>query len=108
MVDDASEYGTLMVDGEGRLLGFAEKSGGSGLVSAGVYVFRRGLFANTPRGNNSLELDFVPALLHSGRSVGVLAADDFIDIGTPARLSAARDFVRRHRAWLVGPEVGAI
>jgi NDP-sugar pyrophosphorylase family protein len=93
-VPDASRYGTVKVDGAGRIAGFSEKGGKMepGLINAGVYIFSPAIFDRIPQGEASLEREVFPNILDSG----VYAMEHggmFIDIGVPedyARAQAAR------------------
>jgi NDP-sugar pyrophosphorylase family protein len=83
-VDNASRYGTVQVRADGRVLGFAEKTGtqASGLINAGIYIFSPGVLARIPEGPASLERDVFPQILEHG--VYALKQEGlFIDIGTP-------------------------
>ena len=83
-VDNASRYGTVQVRADGRVLGFAEKTGtqASGLINAGIYIFSPGILARIPEGPASLERDVFPQILEHG--VYALKQEGlFIDIGTP-------------------------
>lgn len=63
-VADASRFGTLNMGEDGRLLGFAEKHPGAGLVNGGVYLFRRAAVARFPAKRPlSFEYDVFPALV---------------------------------------------
>jgi NDP-sugar pyrophosphorylase family protein len=94
-VSNAARFGTVQMDAEGRVTGFAEKTGHEipGLVNAGVYVFDQTLLEQIPEGPTSLEREVFPGLL----SRGVYALEQhgmFIDIGTPedyARAQQLRD-----------------
>jgi len=85
-------YGTVQLDTEGRVSGFAEKGSGDpqGYVNAGIYVFDRRIFEHIPKGPSSLERDIFPKLLTHGiyasRQRGV-----FIDIGTPEDYARAQE-----------------
>jgi len=90
-VEDASRYGTVCVEGSGRVRGFAEKTGDEapGLVNGGVYVFSHAVLEHIPEGPASLERDVFPRLLEQG----VYAQEQhgmFIDIGTPADYARAQ------------------
>jgi D-glycero-alpha-D-manno-heptose 1-phosphate guanylyltransferase len=90
-VDDTSRYGTVEVDSDGRVRGFAEKTGSgmAGFVNAGVYVFSHPIFQYIPDGPASLERDVFPRLLDQG----VFALEQhgiFIDIGTPTDYARAQ------------------
>ncbi|MEJ6021473.1 sugar phosphate nucleotidyltransferase [Ramlibacter sp. PS4R-6] len=102
-VDDASRYGSLAVDAQARLKGFAEKraGAGAGLVNAGVYLFSRAAVdAFPPRRPLSFETDVFPALLGEGRPVQVVAAAcPFLDIGTEASMAQAGRFITDNRHW---------
>lgn len=89
-------YGTVQVNGQGRVSGFAEKteSDPQGLVNAGIYVFNRWIFEHIPEGPSSLEKDIFPRIL----SHGVYALEQkgvFIDIGTPEDYARAQELSER-------------
>jgi NDP-sugar pyrophosphorylase family protein len=89
-------YGTVRVDSDGRVSGFAEKidSDPSGFVNAGVYVFNRRIFDHIPEGPASLEKDIFPQLLRHG----IYALEQhgvFIDIGTPEDYARAQALSER-------------
>jgi len=90
-VEDTGRYGTVNVDPEGRVRGFAEKTGNeiAGLVNGGVYVFNQSVFQYIPDGPASLERNVFPRLLDQG----VYALEQhgiFIDIGTPTDYARAQ------------------
>jgi D-glycero-alpha-D-manno-heptose 1-phosphate guanylyltransferase len=91
-VENASRYGRVHVEADGRVVAFAEKSdnNAAGLVNAGVYLFRSDVVRHLPAGSSSLERDVFPQLL----SHGVYAQEQhglFIDIGTPADYARAQE-----------------
>jgi NDP-sugar pyrophosphorylase family protein len=94
-VENASRYGTVDADANGRVTGFAEKSGreAPGLVNGGIYVFNHSVLQHIPEGQVSLERDVFPRLLDQG----VYAQEQhgkFIDIGTPADYARAQELLR--------------
>jgi D-glycero-alpha-D-manno-heptose 1-phosphate guanylyltransferase len=95
-MEDASRYGTLSTDGNGRLRGFSEKRPGYGLINAGVYILRRRLLARFPAQSPlSMETEVFPALLDGGAYLeAVPVSGAFLDIGTPESLAQAESFVR--------------
>ena len=98
-VADTSRYGSLKVDGDGRLEGFAEKVPGQGLINGGLYLFRRDLLRrHFPPGKYSIEMDIFPRLIRAGAQLKVVSRHDapFIDIGTPETVSQAEEFVTQH------------
>jgi NDP-sugar pyrophosphorylase family protein len=102
-VEDAARYGTLTLDADGRLLEFAEKRSGAGIVNAGVYLLRRSLLEPFARGQRlSMEQDVLPALIAQGAQLACEVAENapFLDIGTPESVQQADDFVRRNMAGL--------
>jgi NDP-sugar pyrophosphorylase family protein len=95
-VQNSSRYGTVQVEVDDRVLGFAEKTGDSvpGIINAGVYVFGSAIFAQIPEGPASLERDVFPNLLE----LGVYAFEQrrlFIDIGTPDDYGRAKEMYDR-------------
>ncbi|MGA9416121.1 MAG: nucleotidyltransferase family protein [Terriglobales bacterium] len=105
-VKNASRYGTVEVDADKRVMGFAEKAGSDrpGLVNGGVYVFNRAVFEYIPEAPASLERDVFPRLL----SHGVYALEQrgmFIDIGTPEDYARAQELCERlYKAALLQPQ----
>jgi len=98
-MDDAARYGTLTLDADGRLVKFAEKRPGAGIINAGVYLLRRSLLEPFPRGQRaSMEEVVLPALISQGAHLSCEIAENapFLDIGTPQSVIQAEDFVRRH------------
>ncbi len=83
-VSDASRYGTVQIDSMSKILSFQEKTGivASGLINAGVYVFRSDIFETIPKGPSSLERDVFPRVIDQG-AYAFLVESTFIDIGTP-------------------------
>jgi D-glycero-alpha-D-manno-heptose 1-phosphate guanylyltransferase len=95
-VENASRFGTVLVESDGRVAGFTEKSGSElpGLINGGVYVFKHSVFEYFPEGPASLERDVFPRLL----SRGVYALEQrgiFIDIGTPEDYAKAQQICDR-------------
>jgi D-glycero-alpha-D-manno-heptose 1-phosphate guanylyltransferase len=96
-VDDAERYGSLEADASGRLMRFAEKRPGRGLVNAGVYMLRKSVLASFDEDRRplSIELDLFPAMLAAGANLRIFADNaEFLDIGTEATLPLAEAFVR--------------
>ncbi len=102
-------YGTVQIEESGRVRGFLEKTAApsTGLVNAGVYIFKRSVLDYIPEGPGSLERDIFPKLI----GMGVQALEQkgvFIDIGTPedyARAQALCD--RLYQAASVKPRHNA-
>ena len=95
-VENASRYGTMAVEPDGRVERFTEKSGSKlpGLINGGVYVFNRSALEYFPEGPASLERDVFPRLL----AHGVYALEQrgmFIDIGTPEDYARAQQICDR-------------
>ena len=97
---DASRYGVVEIDGI-RVTRFRERPerAGGGLVSAGVYFFRRAL-ADDLAPRCSLEAEVLPALAGRKRLLGVTFDRYFIDIGVPDSFARAQHEVplQRRRA----------
>ncbi|MCG6552618.1 MAG: nucleotidyltransferase family protein [Candidatus Magnetominusculus sp. LBB02] len=94
-MSDASRYGRVVLDSEGRVMSFQEKSQHSadGLINAGVYVFKRGLFGGYGEGAViSLERELLPPLC--GQNLrGYVYSGRFIDIGVPKTYNVAGDYL---------------
>jgi len=95
-VQDASRYGTLVTGQDHELLGFEEKRPGSGVINAGMYLFRHSALEQFPARNPlSFELDVFPALAERHVSLRVFVAPGpFLDIGTPESLQQAETFIQ--------------
>lgn len=98
-VEDASRYGSLDCDAQGRILGFREKSvtTGGGLINAGVYVMEpRVLDLIAATGPVSLEQDVLPSLIKAGERLWTVElGGQFFDIGTPASYAEFSVFLQR-------------
>lgn len=82
-VDNAGRYGSVGMDGTGRITGFHEKKGaGPGYINCGAYIAHRGLLDRMPDGRFSFETDLLPHILDLGIS-GFVSRGFFIDIGIP-------------------------
>jgi D,D-heptose 1,7-bisphosphate phosphatase len=94
---DASRYGAVEI-ANGRLTRFRGRPehSGSGLVSAGVYVFRRALIDRLDS-RCSLEEDVFPVLAHEQKLLAVPGEAYFIDIGVPDAYSRAQREVPQQR-----------
>jgi D,D-heptose 1,7-bisphosphate phosphatase len=87
---DAARFGAVDLVGD-RIVGFAERppQSGPGLVSGGVYAFRKAIVdCLGPR--CSLERDVFPQLAEAGRLLGARYDGYFIDIGVSDDLARAR------------------
>jgi D-glycero-alpha-D-manno-heptose 1-phosphate guanylyltransferase len=98
IVADASRYGSLVTNGDGDLVRFAEKKPGAGVISAGVYLLRHSLIDKFPPGSPlSFELDVFPGLLSRGARLKVVETNaPFLDIGTEETLAKAENFIRQN------------
>ena len=94
---DASRYGVVEIE-SGRLTRFRGRPehSGNGLVSAGVYVFRRALIDRLDS-RCSLEEDVFPVLAHERKLLAVPGEAYFIDIGVPDAYSRAQREVPQQR-----------
>ena len=85
-VPDVSRYGQAVLDRDGFLTGFNEKTedAGEGTINGGIYLMKRWLLDEIPEGKVSLENDMIPRWLSEGRRLGGFVNDGyFIDIGIP-------------------------
>ncbi|NBS13877.1 MAG: nucleotidyltransferase, partial [Verrucomicrobia bacterium] len=87
-------YGRLEVT-EGKLKSLQEKkSGGPGLVNAGIYFLPRiWLNENVKEISQSMETELIPGWLSAGRTIRVEQVEaPFLDIGTPEDFQKAEPF----------------
>jgi len=96
-LDDASRFGSLDVDAQGRLWGFREKRLGAGVINAGVYAFTAACLCAAPTFRPlSFEYDVFPTLAKRGRVMVTRVNAPFLDIGTPSTLAEAEQFISTH------------
>jgi NDP-sugar pyrophosphorylase family protein len=100
-VADASRFGTILQNASGDLTGFNEKKPGSGVINAGVYLFRASTIDSFPdKSPLSFETEVFPALIAEGIRLKVCVTDaPFLDIGTPESLPLAEEFIRRNAGF---------
>lgn len=87
---DAGRFGSVELDGKGKIVRFLEKAGDKpALISCGVYLVERAVIDRIPTGRAvSLERDVFPGL--AGHDLyGVVGRGTFLDIGTPQALAKA-------------------
>jgi D-glycero-alpha-D-manno-heptose 1-phosphate guanylyltransferase len=99
-VDDASRFGRVECDAQGRITAYLEKQplAAAGWINAGVYLFQRRLIESIPTGRPvSLERDILPQWIGQGL-FGHCATGEFIDIGTPDSYGQIAAFVKRQTA----------
>lgn len=89
-VPDISRYGAVRRDTTGRILAWNEKLGDggqnslSGEINGGIYVMKKSLIAEIPKGKQSLEQDCIPKWLSEGKRIfGLPFHGYFMDIGIP-------------------------
>ena len=97
-VADASRFGTILQNARGDLAGFNEKKPGSGVINAGIYLFRASVIDSFPdKSPLSFETEVFPALIAEGVRLKVCVTDaPFLDIGTPESLPLAEEFIREN------------
>lgn len=100
---DATRYGSIEASPDDDLIAFGKARTGSGLINAGMYLFRTSLLATFPSGAPlSFETDVFPGLTRGGARLKVWRCGaPFLDIGTPESLAQAEGFLEQHASsWL--------
>lgn len=95
-VPDASRYGRVLLDSDGRLVAFEEKKNepAGGYVNAGVYLFNRNLVSGVAEDRVlSWEKDLLPGFL-SKSVYGFISQGKFIDIGIPETYKMSGDYLK--------------
>ena len=93
---DAGRFGSVEVDGDGKIVRFLEKADDpAALISCGVYLVERAVIDTIPTGRAvSLERDVFPGL--AGHDLyGVVGSGTFLDIGTPQALAKADNLLHK-------------
>ena len=91
---DTKRYGRVIMDTNGRILNFDEKTdkGGPGCINSGIYLIKYRLLQMIPENRNvSLEKGIFPAWIRQ-RLYGYRNIGRFLDIGTPEAYAAAEQF----------------
>jgi D-glycero-alpha-D-manno-heptose 1-phosphate guanylyltransferase len=91
---DTERFGQVMVDADGKVTDFEEKSSrqGPGWINAGIYLLNRDLLEEIPPNRPvSLEREIFPAWIGRGL-YGFQSEARFIDIGTPEAYAGAQSF----------------
>ena len=97
IAETRSDAGSVLVDENGRVTAFAEKSNAlnTRYQSAGIYMFNKTLCSAIPRtGKVSLEEQLFSAWLANGRRIDAFGfSGGCIDIGTPERYLKAQNLL---------------
>jgi len=98
-VDGRDDCGSVLLDGSGKLAGFAEKQDPfhAPYVNAGIYLMSRQMLYEMPPGLEiSLEREFFPRWLRQGKYIkGFVCSGRCVDIGTPERYQRAQDILAK-------------
>lgn len=98
-VNNLSRYGSVILDPDARVSGFAEKqpNGGSGLINAGVYCITQQALTNMPPVGEKFGLEhFLENHLKKLAVFGTINTGYFIDIGIPEDYQRAQhDFIEK-------------
>jgi D-glycero-alpha-D-manno-heptose 1-phosphate guanylyltransferase len=93
-VADVSRFGMVTLGAQHRITAFNEKGQyhGSGLINAGVYIFKKSVIEQIPAGcPYSLEKQLFPALAVKSALYGYRSNGKFIDIGTAESYKMAQN-----------------
>lgn len=98
--DDSWTRGVVVTDENGKISKMVKKPPReefiSDLVNGGIYVCNPKILDYIPEGFSDYGFDVIPALIAAGEPVYGFYDDHVIlDIGTPERLQAVRDFVAK-------------
>jgi D-glycero-alpha-D-manno-heptose 1-phosphate guanylyltransferase len=97
-VESVGRYGSVIVDKDGVISGFAEKNttDGPGMINAGIYLISRKYFSDFSLPETfSLEKDFIEKKYLNDRFYGFPGSDYFIDIGIPEDYNRAQTEFRQ-------------
>jgi D-glycero-alpha-D-manno-heptose 1-phosphate guanylyltransferase len=93
-VENASRYGTVQLNENGKITAFIEKTGKEeeGVINAGIYILNKTVFKKYPLPEKfSLEKDFFEKHLTELGLYGCICEGYFIDIGIPEDYKKAQD-----------------
>ena len=102
-VEDNTRYGSVKLDGDGRIRDFkAAPDAGNSLINGGVYIINRTALDATSwhAGDSvSLEDDLFPSMIKSGaRFYGYVSNGRFIDIGVPEDYKRAGELLGKRNS----------
>jgi D-glycero-alpha-D-manno-heptose 1-phosphate guanylyltransferase len=85
-------YGTILIDGNGKITSFSEKQfTGEGLINGGLYIFNAGSFRRLDLPDIfSIEKDFFKTRVNQLNFFGAVSKGYFLDIGIPEDLKRAQ------------------
>lgn len=92
--DDISRYGSVVVDDNNRITGFAEKGSGKGqgYINGGIYLLNKEYFMDFDLpGKFSFEKNFLEENYKSENFYGEICYSYFLDIGIPEDYKLAQD-----------------
>ncbi|MDI6717473.1 MAG: nucleotidyltransferase family protein [Patescibacteria group bacterium] len=94
-ISDVSDYGSVKLDDNGRIISFNEKSvNENDLVNAGMYFMSKEIFNLMPSNDVfSLEYDLFPKILNN-KCHGFIGEGELIDIGTPEKYEKAKIYFK--------------
>ncbi len=99
-VEDAGRFGTVRLNGSGRILAFREKTGepAPAWINGGVYLLEPDVLERIPPHRKiSIEREIFPALLETGELLfGYPVNGYFVDIGTPEGYAAFETWAARN------------
>jgi len=93
---ERQDFGTVVIDGQQKIVVFKEKvnSDALALLNAGVYCFEKDIFQLVPKQKKfSLEHDVFPNLVDK-KFYGFIIKESFTDIGTPERYNQAKSILK--------------
>jgi D-glycero-alpha-D-manno-heptose 1-phosphate guanylyltransferase len=96
-MNNVERYGTVEINGEGKIISFIEKQlNKTGLINGGVYILNKNEFLQKPFPNVfSFEHDYLEKYSNSDAFYGIEQEGYFIDIGIPEDYNKAnKDLVR--------------
>ncbi len=92
-VEDVARFGSVVLDADGRVRAFREKSvaAGTGMINAGIYLLERDLLRLAPdEPEFSFETDIMQEHFSAVTMRGYVTDAMFIDIGIPSELRRAQ------------------
>lgn len=96
-VPNVSRYGSVQIDGHGRIVGFREKGpdrSSGGLINGGVSLLSKRFIRELPEGRAfSMEKEIFPVTAQRGLMYGQVQDGPLIDIGTPESYREFHAFV---------------
>ncbi len=96
VIKDCSDYGTIELDSDNKILAFIEKQKKfNGFINIGFYVLSKDVLEKMPKGKVSIEYDVFPKVVNENKAYSfIYKGKDWVDIGVPERYEYFKKLIK--------------